>query len=349
MPVNTAAAKNVVPLQLTLPNHYLRQLLGLLKSRGVDTQALLVQAGVAEHLIGQADATVSWQQFHRLVKLSVTQSEEPALGLYLGSQLTITTHGLLGLVALSSEHLQQALQLICRYISTRSPLISLQLKQTAQHTTLVLTERYPLADISAFMAETVMVALHQVLQVLSEQHYQPLSLHFAYSAPAYQTLYQAFFPCQVYFDQPEHSICFANTCLAISPPFADSVLQQQLSSQCEHELQRQQRQTSISAAILMLLGRAKGRIPDISQVATEFNLSERTLRRRLNAECSSYQQLVVHWRQQMAQHYLTHTTLQVQQIAYLLGYADPANFGRAFRQQCNISPRQFRQRYALTQ
>jgi AraC-like DNA-binding protein len=32
----------------------------------------------------------------------------------------------------------------------------------------------------------------------------------------------------------------------------------------------------------------------------------------------------------------------VQQIAYLLGYADPANFGRAFRQHHGASPQQVR-------
>jgi AraC-like DNA-binding protein len=62
----------------------------------------------------------------------------------------------------------------------------------------------------------------------------------------------------------------------------------------------------------------------------------------LREEQLSYQQLVAQWRQQMATHYLCNTALAVQQIAYLLGYADPANFGRAFLQHQGVSPQKFR-------
>ena len=335
--------------QISLPNHYIGQLLRLLQSRGVDTASLLQQLGMTPALLEQTDAPVSWPQFYRLIQQSKALSNEPALGLYLGSQLTISTHGLLGMAALSSDSLEQALQLVCRYITTRSPLISLHISKQANQTVLRLTELYPLADIAPFIAETVLVTLHQVLQVLSASQYQPSAVQFAFTAPAYQALYPVFFACPVHFGRAGHAIIFNNAYLAIKPPLADSIVRQQLSEQCEQALVRQRQCQTLAGAIQLLLGRTKGRIPDINQVAAEFSMSERTLRRRLHDEQTSYQQLVAAWRLQMARHYLTHTALPVQQIAYLLGYADAANFGRAFRQRCNISPRQFRQRYALTQ
>lgn len=328
---------------ISLPNHYMRQLLALVKSRGVDTTALLQQAGIAQNVVEQTDANISWQQFYHLLQLCCSLSKEPALGLYLGSQLTIATHGLLGLAAISSSDVQQALQLICRYISTRSPLISLSLQQHRQQARLVLSELHPLAGLSAFVTETVMVALHNVLQVISDGQYQLRQVQFAFATPGYCALYEAFFPCPVRFGQPEHAIIFDSKYLTLKPPLSDTQVQQQLTAQCEQELSRQQQRQSLSGRIQLLLGRTKGRMPDIAQVAAEFALSERTLRRRLTAEHTSYQQLVAQWRQQMAEHYLQSTTLPIQQIAYLLGYADPSNFGRAFRQQSGQSPLQFRQ------
>lgn len=340
----TLPAAPAVSCQIALPNHYIAQLLGLLKSRGVNTELLLQQANIVPATLEQSDAVVSWQQFYTLLRASIVLSKEPALGLYLGSQLTISMHGLLGLVALSSDSVQQALQLICRYISTRSPLISLRMKQQRNQTVLVLSELYPLADIGPFIAETVLVALHQVLQVLTGNQYQPKTVAFAFNTPSHQALYPVFFHCSVYFGKPEHAITFDSACLTLTPPLADQTVQRQLSEQCELALHRQRQCQTLSGAIQLLLGRTKGRIPDINQIAAEFAMSERTLRRRLQAEHTSYQQLVVAWRQHMAEHYLTNTALPVQQIAYLLGYADPANFGRAFRQQRAMSPRQFRQR-----
>ena len=335
--------------QIRLPNHYIGQLLRLLQSRGVDTQYLFQQVGMTPALLEQTDSQLSWPLFYQLIQQSKTLSKEPALGLYLGSQLTIATHGLLGMAALSCDSLEQALQLVCRYISTRSPLISLHISKQANQTVLRLTEQYPLADIAPFIAETVLVALHQVLQVLSANQYQPGAVQFAFTAPSYQALYPVFFDCPVHFARSGHAIMFNNAYLSIRPPLADSLVRQQLSEQCEQALARQRLSQTLTGAIQLLLGRTKGRIPDINQVAAEFSMSERTLRRRLLSEHNSYQQLVAAWRLQMAQHYLTHTALPVQQIAYLLGYADAANFGRAFRQQCHIPPRQFRLGHAVAQ
>ena len=98
--------------RVTLPTHYLRQFVALLKSRGVDTPALLQQLALQEPLPEQEDISLSWPQFYQLLHQSKVLAHEPALGLYLGSQLSISTHGLLGLVALSSADVQQALQLI---------------------------------------------------------------------------------------------------------------------------------------------------------------------------------------------------------------------------------------------
>ena len=344
MPSNPLTAASSASAQISLPNHYIGQLLRLLQSRGVDTPSLLQRAGVTPALLQQPDALISWPQFYRLIQHSITLSKEPALGLYLGSQLTISSHGLLGMAALSSDSLEQALQLVCRYISTRSPLISLHIAKQANQTVLRLTELYPLADIAPFIAETVLVTLHQVLQVLSANQYQPCAVQFAFTAPAYQALYPVFFTCPVHFGRSAHAIIFNNACLAIKPPLADNTVRQQLSEQCEQALVRQRQCQTLAGAIQLLLGRTKGRIPDINQIAAEFFMSERTLRRRLLAEDTSYQQLVAAWRLQMAQHYLKNTSLPVQQIAFLLGYADAANFGRAFRLRCKISPRQFRLR-----
>ena len=330
--------------QVVLPGHYLRNLLDLIRSRGADPQALLAKAGLPVTLPDQHDATLSWPQFQAVITLCCAETKEPALGLYLGSQLTITTHGLLGLATMSSGNLQQALALICKYIATRSPLLTLTMQQQRQQVSLVLTELQPLADIRQFVVDTFAVALHAILDFVSGHQYRLRQVQFAFDRPAHSDLYQAFFPCPILFNQQEHRFILDAADLAIVSPWADRQVQSHLTAQCEQELQRLLQRQSMAGLIRLMLGRTKGRIPGIEQVAAEFSLSSRTLRRRLELEQTSYQQLVADWRHEMAQHYLVATTLPVQQIGYLLGYADPANFGRAFRRQYGLSPQQFRQR-----
>lgn len=340
---NVTANSNIAGNQVALPGHYLRNLLDLIQSRGADPQAVLAYAGLPVSLPEQFDATLSWSQFQAVIKHCCAQINEPALGLYLGSQLTITTHGLLGLATMSSGNVQQALALICKYITTRSPLLTLTMQQQRQQVSLILTELQPLADIRQFVVDTFAVALHAILDFVSGHQYRLRQVQFAFTEPGYSALYQAFFPCPVLFGKPDHRFIFDAADLAIVSPWADRQVQSQLTAQCEQELQRWQQRQTMAGLIRLMLSRTKGRIPGIEQVAVEFALSSRTLRRRLQQEQTCYYQLVTDWRRDMASQYLLTTTLPVQQIGYLLGYADPANFGRAFRREYGLSPQQFRQ------
>jgi AraC-like DNA-binding protein len=327
---------------LSLPSHYVRNLLDLLQSRGGNVQAVLAKAGVPASIAEPCDSSLSWQQFQAIIVHSCANINEPALGLYLGSQLTITTHGLLGLASISSRNVDEALQLICKYMATRSPLLTLNMQRHKQQVHLTLSELHPLDGIRHFVVETFAVALNAMLDFVSGHRYQLRQVQFAFQQPGYHALYQAFFTCPVTFSQQEHRLIFDATDLTLTSPWADRQVQHQLTAQCEQELQRWQQSQSIAGLIRLMLGRTKGQPASIEQVAAELAMSSRTLRRRLQGENTSYHNLVNNWRQQMATHYLSTTVLSAQQIAYLLGYADPANFGRAFRRQHGISPQQFR-------
>ncbi len=71
--------------------------------------------------------------------------------------------------------------------------------------------------------------------------------------------------------------------------------------------------------------------PKRERVAQALHLSQRTLQRRLQEEGTSYQQLLDDTRRDMAEQYLQQPGLTLLEVAYLLGFADPSNFFRAFR------------------
>jgi AraC-like DNA-binding protein len=71
-------------------------------------------------------------------------------------------------------------------------------------------------------------------------------------------------------------------------------------------------------------------------------MSERTLRRHLEAEGTAYRTLIDEVRLELARSYLTTSQLPVTEIAGLLGYEDPANFRRAFRRLQGQAPAAYR-------
>lgn len=75
-----------------------------------------------------------------------------------------------------------------------------------------------------------------------------------------------------------------------------------------------------------------------------LGLSERTLHRRLAADGVSYQELLDEVRKAAAGRSLDESTLAIREIAYLLGYSEPAALHRAFKRWSATTPEQFRAR-----
>ena len=73
-------------------------------------------------------------------------------------------------------------------------------------------------------------------------------------------------------------------------------------------------------------------------------MSERTLRRRLREEGTSFSKVVTRVRRQLALKHLDSPDLTVSEIAYLLGFSDPTAFHRAFRSWESCTPLEYRRR-----
>ena len=64
----------------------------------------------------------------------------------------------------------------------------------------------------------------------------------------------------------------------------------------------------------------------MSSIARQSGLSERTLHRRLSEDGVSYQDLLDEVKRATAGRYLDESPLTIGEIAYLLGYSEPATF-----------------------
>jgi AraC-like DNA-binding protein len=113
--------------------------------------------------------------------------------------------------------------------------------------------------------------------------------------------------------------------------------------QLEAELAEQLAQKTVSEQAKGVLKRLlAGRRPGIQEVAKELRLSSRTLQRRLTALGVTFQGLLEDARRELARHYLLHSSLELNETAYLLGYEDANSFFRAFHHWEGTSPGQWR-------
>mgnify|MGYP005849919165 CR=1 FL=1 len=82
--------------------------------------------------------------------------------------------------------------------------------------------------------------------------------------------------------------------------------------------------------------------PSRERVAKRLNISARTLQRRLNDWGITFEELVDEYRRYRAFRLLARNELSILEIAYSLGYSDPAHFTRAFKRWAGVSPRHYR-------
>ena len=95
----------------------------------------------------------------------------------------------------------------------------------------------------------------------------------------------------------------------------------------------------VKAALKRIL--ASGR-PELADVARELGMSERTLQRRITEDGTNFRQLMLETRQEVVRHLLSEPSIEIEEIACLLGYEDTNSFYRAFRSWEGTTPARWR-------
>ena len=116
--------------------------------------------------------------------------------------------------------------------------------------------------------------------------------------------------------------------------------------QCEAMLQGLEAVDKMTAAVRQLLIQSAGDFLDIAQVAARLHISERTLRRKLDNESTSFRAILDEIRDLLARDYLTKTQLSISDIAYFLDYAETVSFRRAFARWNGLTPSEYRKRHS---
>ena len=91
----------------------------------------------------------------------------------------------------------------------------------------------------------------------------------------------------------------------------------------------------VRAALVELLPAGRSSMRDVGR---SMAMSTRTLQRRLGSEGTSFQAVLASTREALARHYLTSETISTGEISFLLGYADPSSFYRAFHEWTGLTP-----------
>jgi AraC-like DNA-binding protein len=310
-------------------------------STGADRTALLEAGGLVADDLADPDSRIPLEAYRRTFEAACRLTGDPALALHWGEKIDMADVSVVGMIMNASATMGEAFVQLQRYtglgvvFGTEGDRPRFHLVSEDDSLWLVDDRLAP----NAFpeLTETTFARLTcGPRRFLDKPHV--LEAHFTHAEPDYSEVYDAVFDCPVRFSC-EWNALKLHPDLATWPvrqlpdyvlhaltPHADALMKQ-LSSRRDF---RSHVEREVVAGLQSGAHTAEA-------VAKALNMSRQTLHRRLGSEGASYSVVLDGVREALALSYL-HDGQSITETAYLLGYADPAAFSRAFKRWKGLSP-----------
>jgi len=221
-------------------------------------------------------------------------------------------------------------------------LFALQMHEEDDVAVIEIVENYPMGLMRQFALENILVGLARAGNFISGAGWDSGEIWFDFPEPPYYAAWKDRLP-PMRFSRGANQLRFPRAALENRLIMSDPVAAKLAVEQCERELALLDETDDIPMRVRAVLSPGPGGYPDLDNVASRLFMSSRTLKRRLQQHGQTFQHLLDEVRRRDAIRLLGNAGLTLEQIAYRLGYADPANFTRAFRKWTGEAPSRYRE------
>jgi AraC-like DNA-binding protein len=319
-------------------------LLAFIEAMGLDSgelNPLLKQLGLPGDLPDTPPATVSLRQLLEALRWIDARAVpgwhiEPTLA------LEASHHGPLGLAVVTAENVAKALECLIRYEPTRAPWTLLRQQNRLDRVELDVMPVRDLAPAGELLMEINLIALAALIGQLLGSHVRSMEVVLPAGYRAWEARLKAELPGSTRLSGSRWQISLPRQLLERRCLMADPVLHQSAVARCQALLLELASDGPLASRVRQRLLELEGHSPGAERMAVTLGLSTRSLSRQLGSEGTSYREQVDRVRRTLARDLLLSHRWPVGRIAEHLGYADPANFGRAFRRWYGCSPGQMR-------
>ncbi|MCG8518619.1 AraC family transcriptional regulator [Marinobacter sp. CA1] len=355
---NTSPDKERQMLGLFLvPGVYMRVLAETVGKLGHNERQLYEGLSFSAEDLKANDSRVFVTDAMVMAERAVTLAGDQGLSFLLARELRLTIHGTLGLAALTSPTMGEALDSVRRYLQLRVPFLTMAINDTDDRVLVTMQAQFDVPGLYHFLAETVATTLMLLADQLIDRSSAAemgfeitdgkipgVEVHLTAPEPGYFRKFADQLPVAFQYQQPAEMTIFPKKLLQAKMRLADADASRMARDQCEFELQKALKdQGDITYAIRNMLHIMPGPLPSLEAMAERFCVSSRTLKRRLAEKDTTYREIVEGVLKDRAIQLLRYTNQSVSEIAYELGYADLSNFSRAFRKWTGKSASEFRE------
>lgn len=344
------------PLRLIFPICYVETTQSLIRAYRGNPDICYERLKITATDALQPNGHLSAEQFEQLLLLCLEHllSGTPRFIQAL-HHVPTTAHGLVGIAAMTTDTLGDALDLMIRYFALLMPCYELYYHDFRGEVHVVLKSIHAFcASAQQFLTELLIASVgriakfaqHSQLIALGQGHGADICMQvqFTHDCDDDPHAYERYFGYPVKFGCRENKFIISRQVLnqplltrnRTTRAALEMVLKQQLAELPQHQ--------SMSQMVRQFLMQSlnQGKLPNANETAEYFAMSVRTLSRRLQDDQLSLIELSQQVRMDRARQLLMNGTMPLSKIAQILGFSNNASFSRAFRQAVGRTPSDFR-------
>lgn len=316
----------------------------LLVSEGIPADDALADVALSPEQLHAPGTKISAAQVLQAYRNAIRLSGNPRFAYLAGSKSCVSTYGIYGFAILSSPDFRDTMAFATAYHQLATPLMEVCFGEEDGMGAWIVTPA-PHLDIDdalhRFIVEfqmSVHLSLHRNIMGAT---FKPALIDYALEQPD-DGDGAAFFDCPVLYGRPRNRFAFDAAWLDRRPDFGNGLAHAELTQLCDGLLRELELGTGVAGKVRGLLLSSLACPPGFERIAERLHMSERSLRRRLQEEGTSFRHLADELRLRIAIKYLRETELSVEDIAAALGFSDAAAFRHAFRRWTNAAPHEYR-------
>lgn len=325
----------------TVSIYFARAYLERGRQLGLDCDALMAYANLTPALLQDDHSRLAPYQLARLLHKVMVDGDDEFMGL----ALERSRFGIFTLLAERLIHcstLREALLETRRFYRLVTGSVLFELEELSDITTMTLAMSAPELDPDCVMTELLMLIWHRFPSWLIAEVIPLNAVKLAMPTPAHNKEYHLLFPCAAYFDQPRNCLIWPTYMMDRPIQRTDEQLRKYLAKVPLVWFRKLQFADQLTERVTHILKHSDNlQQISVEDVARQFHMTSRTLRRKLTAEGTQFQNLKDHVRRERAIYWLSQDA-SIKETALKSGYTETASFIRAFKSWTGVPPGQYK-------
>ncbi len=317
-----------------------RTLLDALQAGGLEPRQLAKRLGIASDTL---ETGVSFAEADCFLCAAWEAMADPAAGIKAGTLLRPERFGIVGIAAMASPTFGVAVERKARYWR----LIwadAYEVTQRGDEVHVVLMPVGPVRPYTQGKVDMELASLVTFGRKFTGVPIRPLRLLLCQSAPPWRKVYEQVFDCPLQFGAAENALVFAKRDFELPLVSRNADVEALIAGGVEAALSRMSEDApSLRQQVCAVVDRMlQGDEPSLQLVAERMHRSARTLQRQLADEGLRFTDVLDERRREAGERYLAGNKGTAEEVAFLLGFATPSSFFRAFKRWTGSTPEAWR-------